>query len=105
MTGITTLKDSVIGRIFGRKERVVEGIVLGDARGNPSDLIWEPSRMGITVRTESGKMVRVYLKTHSLSPAGALGWSRGDTLRIRGKLLERRGNVLVFSTALLEVGG
>ena len=104
MTGITTMKDSIINGIFGGKKRVVEGIVLGDACGNSPDLIWEPSRKGISVRTESGKTVRVYLKTYSLSPAGALGWSRGDTLRIRGKV-ERESDVLVFESALLEIGG
>ena len=103
MTGISTVKDRVFNTISGRKEHVVEGIVLGDAWGNPPDLIWEPSRKGISVRTESGEMVRVYLKTYTLSPAHALGWSCGDTLCIRGKL-EREGDVLVLSTALLEIG-
>ena len=105
MTGITTLKDGIISRIFGGKEHVVEGIVLGDACGNPPDLIWEPLRKGISVRTESGEVVRVYLKTHTLSPVDSLGWSCGETLRIRGKLLENKSNVLVFSSAQIEIGG
>lgn len=103
MTGITTLKDSIINGIFGRKEHVVEGIVVGDACGSPPDLIWEPSRNGISVCTKNGKMVRIYLKTYSLSPTGALGWRCGDTLRIRGKM-ERESDVVIFSSALLEIG-
>ncbi len=105
MTGITKMKDSIINGVFGRKEHVVEGIVVGDACGSAPRFIWEPSRKGISVRTKGGKMVRVYLKTHTLSPADALGWSYGDTLRIRGKVLESKGNALVFSSALLEIGG
>ena len=103
MTGISTVKDSVFNTIFGRKEHVVEGIVLGDACGNPPDLIWEPSRKGISVRTESGDVTRVFLRAHTLSPTGALGWRCGDTLRIRGKM-ERESDVLIFSSALLEIG-
>ena len=38
MTGISTVKDRVFNTIFGRKEHVVEGIVLGDAWGNPPGL-------------------------------------------------------------------
>ena len=105
MTGITTIKDSIINRVFGEKEHVVEGIVVGDACGNPPGLIWEPLRKGIGIRTESGDGRRVFLKTHTLSPADALGWSCGDTLRIRGKLLKSKGNLIVFSSALLEIGG
>ena len=105
MTGITTMKDSIIYRIFGRKEHVVEGIVVGDACGNPPGFIWEHWRNGIGVRTESGDVMRVFLREYTLRPAGALGWSRGDTLRIRGKLLESKSNVLVFGSALLEIGG
>ena len=104
MTGISTVKDRVFNTIFGRKEHVVEGIVLGDAWGNPPDLIWEPSRKGISVRTESGEMTCVSISRHTrLAPAHALGWSCGDTLCIRGKL-EREGDVLIFSSALLEIG-
>lgn len=105
MTGITKMKDSFINRILGRNEHVVEGIVVGNACGNSPDLIWEPSRNSIGIRTMSGEMVRVYLRTHILSSADALGWSCGDTLRIRGKLLENKDNVLVFSSAQVEIGG
>lgn len=105
MTGITKMKDSIINGIFGRKEHVVKGIVVGDAYGNRPCFIWEPRRNGIGVRAESGEMVRVYLKTHTLSPADALGWSCGDALRIRGKLQVSKGNVLVFSSAQMEIGG
>ena len=105
MTGITKMKDSVINRIFGGKEHVVEGVVVGDACGNPPGFIWEPRMNGIGVRTDSGDVTRVFLREYTLRPADALGWSRGDTLRIRGKLLESKGDALVFRGALLEIGG
>ena len=104
MIGIITMKDSVINRIFGGKEHVVEGIVVGDARGNSPDFIWEPSRKGIGIRTANGAMVQVYLMRHTLMPANALGWRCGDNLRIRGKLV-RDHDALVFGSAVLEIGG
>ena len=80
----------------------IQGVVVSDAYGNKPRNVWAPGTSGISLRTDDGEVVPVFVLRYDLMPTWALGWSIGDALTIRGRM-KKRGATRVFHDAVVRV--
>ena len=80
----------------------IQGVVVSDAYGNKPRNVWTPGTSGISLRTDGGEVVPVFVLRYDLMPTRALGWSIGDALTIGGRM-KKQGTTRVFHDAVVRV--
>ncbi len=101
-TIIATTIRKVTGSSNDREVGSIHGVVVSDAYGNKPSNVWTPGTTGVSLRTDDGEVVPVFVRQYDLMPALALGWTIGDTLTIRGRM-EKRNATRVFHDAAVRV--
>ena len=93
---------SVIGSNGDRNTGSVHGVVVADAYGNKPKNVRMLGTSGVSLRTDNGEVVSVFVRRYDLMPTWALGWGVGDTLTISG-IMEMQGETHVFHNAIVQV--
>lgn len=106
MNLIETIIDATLRKIIDgssdREDGSIHGVVVSDAYGNKPMNVWTPGTSGISLRTDDGEVVSVFVRQYDLMPPRALGWSIGDTLAIEGRM-EKQNATCVFHDAVVRV--
>ena len=106
MNLIETIIDATLRKINGRcsdrEDGSIRGVVVSDAYGNKPKSVWAPGTSGVSLRTDDGEVVPVFVRRYDLMPTCALGWRIGDTLTIEGRM-EKQNATRVFRDAVVRV--
>lgn len=106
MSLIETIIDATLRKINGRcsdrEGGSIHGVVVSDAYGKKPRNVWAPGTSGISLRTDDGEVVSVFVRQYDLMPPRALGWSIVDTLTIEGRM-EKQNATCVFHDAVVQV--
>ena len=96
------LIETIIDGSSDREDGSIHGVVVSDAYGNKPTNVWTPGTSGISLRTDDGEVVPIFVRRYDLIPPRALGWSIGDTLTIEGRM-EKQNATCVFHDAVVRV--